>query len=62
MFGIVQFDNYIYNILFDEAGIDAGFTFTYFGTGIYIGGLILLTIVYFRNQLDMKRWFPYQKK
>jgi len=62
MFGIVQFDNYIYDILLDEAGIDAGFTFTYFGTGIYIGGLILLAIVYFRNRLDMKRWFPSKKK
>ncbi|MBL8050301.1 MAG: hypothetical protein JNM46_03685, partial [Anaerolineales bacterium] len=62
MFGIVQLDNYIYGILLDEAGIDTGFTFTYFGTLIYLLGLALLAIVYFRNRLDMKRWFPSKKK
>lgn len=62
MFGIVQLDNYIYGILLDEAGIDTGFTFTYFGTLIYLLGLALLAIVYFRNRLDIKRWFPSKKK
>lgn len=62
MFGIVQFDNYIYSILVEEAGIDIGFTFTYFGTIIYLIGVALLVFVYFRNRLDMKRWFPSNKK
>jgi hypothetical protein len=57
MFGIVQFDNYVYNILAD-AGIDVGFTFTYFGTIIYIIGITLLAVVYFGNRFDIKRWFP----
>jgi hypothetical protein len=61
MYSIVELDNFIYDVLLDEADIDAGYTFTYFGTGIYLGGLILLAIVYFRNQLDMKRWFPSEK-
>lgn len=62
MFGIVQFDNYIYGILLDEANIDVGYTFTYFGTIIYLLGVALLAIVYFRNRLDMKRWFPSSAK
>lgn len=62
MFGIVQFDNYIYSILIEDAGIDAGYTFTYFGTIIYLIGIALLAIVYFRNRLDMKRWFPASSK
>jgi hypothetical protein len=61
MYSIVELDSFIYDVLLDEADIDAGYTFTYFGTGIYLGGLILLAIVYFRNQLDMKRWFPSEK-
>lgn len=62
MFGIVQLDNYIYDILIEEADIDTGFTFTYFGTIIYLIGVALLAIVYFRNRLDLKRWFPSRNK
>lgn len=58
MFGIVQYDNYIYSILLDASNIDIGFTFTYFGTVIYFIGIALLVFVYFRNRLDIKRWFP----
>jgi hypothetical protein len=62
IFGIVQFDNYIYSIFLEDAGIDAGFIFTCFGAIIYLLGVALLAIVYFRNRLDMKRWFPATKK
>lgn len=58
MFGIRAFDNYIYDILFNETGVDLGYTFTYLGTWVYGIGLAVLAIVYFRNRLDIKRWFP----
>lgn len=57
MYGIFRFDNYVFDIL-EEIGVNAGYTFTYFGTGIYIGGILLLAIIYLRNRLDIKRWFP----
>lgn len=60
--GIRAFDNFIYDILLNEAGVDVGFTFTYLGTWVYLIGLVVLAIVYFRNRLDMKRWFPSARK
>ena len=62
VFGIRAFDNFIYDILLDEAGVDLGYTFTYLGTWVYVIGLAVLAIVYFRNRLDIKRWFPSTQK
>jgi len=62
VFGIRAFDNFIYDILLDETGVDLGYTFTYLGTWVYGIGLAVLAIVYLRNRLDMKRWFPSNKK
>jgi hypothetical protein len=62
VFGIRAFDNFIYDILLDEAGVDLGYTFTYLGIWFYVIGLAVLTIIYFRNRLDIKRWFPSTQK
>lgn len=62
VFGIRAFDNYIYDILLYEADVDLGYTFTYLGTWVYVIGLTVLAIVYFRNRLDIKRWFPSNKR
>lgn len=62
VFGIRAFDDYIYGIVFDQTGIDLGYTFTYLGIWVYLFGLIVLAIIYFRNRLDIHRWFPYKGK
>ncbi|MBK9780873.1 MAG: toll/interleukin-1 receptor domain-containing protein [Anaerolineales bacterium] len=57
MAGLTAVDKAVYHAALD-AGIDVPPTFIAFGDLIFIGGVVMLIIVFTKNRLDLKRWFP----
>jgi hypothetical protein len=63
MYAQIEFDAYILEPAF-EAGFsedEIALSFTLFGNEIYFIGLAALLFTYFRNRLDIRRWFPAKK-
>jgi hypothetical protein len=60
MFGMTKLDEFIY-ILGREEGIVVQLSFAYFANDIFIIGLVILVILFFRNRHDLRLWFPSKK-